>query len=87
MKLTISKSFSTAVPVSDRVTEVATMFGIGLDADRRFTVLDNVTIDLLPGQVIYITGQSGSGKSVLLREIARHLGASASGPEPEGIHE
>lgn len=65
----INKRFKTSVPRSDRVLEVAEAFGIGLD-DKDFVVFDNLELTVRQGDVVYITGQSGSGKSVLLRELA-----------------
>lgn len=75
MKLTLNKSFQTRTERSDRVIQVAEAFGLGLE-DREFTVLDNVEIDLDDGDVMYINGQSGAGKSVLLREAAEQLQAA-----------
>lgn len=70
--LSISKSFATKVERSDRVIQVAEAFGIGLD-DREFIVLDNIEVTVKPGDVVYITGQSGSGKSCLLRAMRDQL--------------
>jgi ABC-type ATPase with predicted acetyltransferase domain len=72
LKLRLNKSFQTRVSRSDRVIKVAEAFGLGLE-DRVFTVLDQVELDVTPGDVIYINGQSGAGKSVLLRELAKAL--------------
>lgn len=72
MKITLNKSFQTRVERSERVIQVAEAFGLGLE-DRDFTVLDNVDLDVSAGDVIYINGQSGAGKSVLLRELSQAL--------------
>jgi ABC-type ATPase with predicted acetyltransferase domain len=72
----IDARFQTRVERSDRVLEVAEAFGLGLD-DKEFVVFDHLALDIEPGDVIYITGQSGSGKSLALRELSRqmaHLG-------------
>lgn len=69
MKIKLNKSFQTSVARSERVIKVAEAFGLGLE-ERQFTVLDNVEIDLDEGDVVYICGQSGAGKSVLLRELS-----------------
>jgi len=71
-KLLIDVRFKTRVQRSPRILEVAEAFGIGLD-DKEFVVFDNLELEIKQGDVIYITGQSGSGKSVLLREIASNL--------------
>lgn len=73
MKIELSKSFSTRVERSERVIKVAEAFGLGLE-DREFVVLDKVELDVSMGDVVYICGQSGSGKSVLLRELANAVG-------------
>lgn len=51
---------------------VAEAFGIGLD-DKVFTVFDDLEIPWRSTDIIYVNGQSGSGKSVLLREMAQEL--------------
>lgn len=71
----INKSFSSNVVRSRRVLEVAEGFGLGLE-DKSFTVYDNFKIDVEQGDVIYITGQSGSGKSLLLKELAKQMRAT-----------
>lgn len=75
MKYTISQSFSTRVDRSKRVLEVAEAFGLGLD-EKAFTVFENLELDIEQGDVVYITGQSGSGKSVLLRKLQEAIEAS-----------
>lgn len=67
---TINKTFTTKVQRSERVLDVAEGFGIGL-GDREFKVFDNLEIDVKQGDVVYIHGQSGSGKSVMLRELSK----------------
>ncbi|WP_374335498.1 ATP-binding cassette domain-containing protein [Methyloversatilis sp.] len=71
-KLLIDVRFKTRVQRSSRILEVAEAFGIGLD-DKEFVVFDNLEFTIRQGDVIYITGQSGSGKSILLREIKRQM--------------
>lgn len=65
---TINKKFQTSVPRSQRVVEVAEAFGLGLD-DKEFVIFDDLKIEVEQGAIVYITGQSGSGKSLLLREL------------------
>ena len=73
----IDKRFHTEVERTDRVLEIAEAFGLGLD-DKEFVVFDNQPIEIEQGDVVYITGQSGSGKSTVLRELVQQMGF---GPE------
>ena len=72
MKYTISKSFTSSVKRTSRVLEVAEAFGLGLN-DKEFVIYDRLELEVNQGDVVYITGQSGSGKSLLLRELAKQL--------------
>jgi len=65
---TISKSFTTRVARSERVLAIAEAFGLGLE-EKVFHVFKELPIEIDQGDVVYITGQSGSGKSQLLREL------------------
>lgn len=68
----IDKRFTTRVQRSDRILEVAEAFGIGLE-DKEFVIFDNLELEVNPGDVVYITGQSGSGKSLLLKDLERQM--------------
>lgn len=72
MKYIINKRFSTSVKRSGRVLECAEAFGLGLE-DKEFVVYDKLPIPVNQGDIVYITGQSGSGKSQLLRELAKQI--------------
>lgn len=67
-RFVINKKFTSRVARSARVVEVAEAFGLGLE-DKEFVVFDNLELDVPQGSVVYITGQSGSGKSLLLRDL------------------
>jgi ABC-type ATPase with predicted acetyltransferase domain len=69
MIYTIDKRYASRVERSPRVLEIAEAFGLGLD-DKEFVVFDNQEIEIEQGDVVYVTGQSGSGKSTVLRELA-----------------
>jgi ABC-type ATPase with predicted acetyltransferase domain len=76
MIYTIDKRFNTDVERTDRVLEIAEAFGLGLD-EKEFVVFDNLPLEINQGDVVYITGQSGSGKSTVLRELASLMNQSA----------
>lgn len=67
-KYLINVAFNTRVNKTIRTLEIAESFGLGLD-EKEWTLYDNLELDIAPGDVVYVTGQSGSGKSVILREL------------------
>lgn len=71
-KYVVNKTFPSSVVRSRRVIEVAEGFGLGLE-DKEFTVYKDFEIEVNQGDVVYITGQSGSGKSLLLKELAKQM--------------
>lgn len=62
--------FTTHVERSARVLEIAEAFGLGV-SEKEFVIYDKLAFSTRQGDTIYITGQSGSGKSVLLRELTK----------------
>ncbi|MBN2583396.1 MAG: ATP-binding cassette domain-containing protein, partial [Planctomycetes bacterium] len=70
---------------SERVLQVAEMFGIGLDERHEITLYELFDLDIRRGDVVYITGPSGCGKSVLLRAVADQMRRRfAAGPSDDG---
>lgn len=66
----INVSFHTGVERSPRVIEIGEAFGLGL-GDQTFNVYNDLKLTTRQGDCIYITGQSGSGKSIMLRELTK----------------
>jgi ABC-type transport system involved in cytochrome c biogenesis ATPase subunit/GNAT superfamily N-acetyltransferase len=50
---------------------------LGIDDERRFSVLE-VELRISRGDIVYVTGDSGSGKSVLLRALKQDLAEEAA---------
>ena len=75
-KFIISLSYKTATDITPRTIKVAEAFGIGID-EREFIIYDNVELKIGPRDIVYLTGDSGSGKSVLLKAFKKDLGAEA----------
>jgi ABC-type transport system involved in cytochrome c biogenesis ATPase subunit len=75
---TIDIRYTTAPPtLTERTKEVAEAFGLGADQSRQFTLYDDVSIRVRPTDVVLITGDSGSGKSALLKALKADLGSDA----------
>lgn len=72
MKYEVSAKFKSSVERSSRVLEVAEAFGLGLK-DKEFVIYNGLALEVNQGDVVYITGQSGSGKSLLLRDLAQQM--------------
>jgi ABC-type ATPase with predicted acetyltransferase domain len=53
---------------------IADLFGLTLD-EPPFTLVENLQLDLQPGDLVLFTGPSGSGKSSLLRAVGAQVGA------------
>jgi ABC-type transport system involved in cytochrome c biogenesis ATPase subunit/N-acetylglutamate synthase-like GNAT family acetyltransferase len=59
--------FSTRAEVTERTLAVCEAFGLGVDEAKRFVVFDNFSLEFRRGDLVYVTGDSGGGKSLLLR--------------------
>ena len=73
-KFIINISYKTKSDVTPRTIKVAEAFGLGIDEYRDFLIYDNVELKIGPKDIVYITGDSGSGKSVLLKAFKKDLG-------------
>jgi ABC-type lipoprotein export system ATPase subunit len=69
--------FRTTVPMTERTVEVAEAFGLGIDEEKEHVLYRDFELRLAEGDVVYVTGDSGSGKSVLLRALEEDLGEEA----------
>ncbi|MBN1245516.1 DUF2075 domain-containing protein [Candidatus Bathyarchaeota archaeon] len=75
---TINISYETApATITNRTKTVAEAFGLGADQTRKFTLYDNTALHIKPTDIVLITGDSGSGKSALLKALKTDLGTTA----------
>ncbi|NOG55443.1 MAG: ATP-binding cassette domain-containing protein [Planctomycetes bacterium] len=72
----VHKAWQTAVEPSERILQVAAMFGLGVDEQRTMRVVPDSDIPLSGGSLVFVTGPSGSGKSTFLRCLEEQLGPS-----------
>lgn len=66
----INIKFPISVERTDRVIEACEAFGMDM-ADSVFTVYEDFNFSTAKGERIYITGQSGSGKTQLLKSMKK----------------
>ena len=71
---TIDRRFTSTVERTPRVFEIAESFGLGLSS-KEFVIYDQLPVEVRQGDVVYIEGQSGSGKSLLLRDLSAAMRA------------
>ncbi len=69
----VTISFKTTATVTPRTVIVSEAFGLGIDDEKTFTIYDNVRITIRQGDIVFITGDSGGGKSCLMKFIQRRL--------------
>lgn len=66
-------AYKAKTDITDRTVAVAEAFGLGVDQFQKHVIYDNVELKIGPTDIVYITGDSGSGKSVLLRHLEKQL--------------
>ncbi len=74
--LTANKKFDWNLPLTEKAADVMRAFGITVQRLKNNAITHSCEIKLSPGEICYITGPSGSGKSVLLREFYNTLNSS-----------
>jgi len=81
-KFIVDIAYTTATEVTQRTIAVSEAFGLGVDQTQKFPIYDNVELKIGPKDIVLITGDSGSGKSVLLRALAKDI---QDNPELGGV--
>jgi ABC-type ATPase with predicted acetyltransferase domain len=71
--LTASRKFEWDLPLTEKVADVMRAFGITIQRLKQNAINHTCSINLGAGQIVYLTGPSGSGKSVLLKEFFRNF--------------
>ncbi len=66
-KYRVTVEYKSATEITDRTMQVSEDFGLGIDKTVKFPVYQDFEVDIDPTDVVYVCGDSGSGKSVLLR--------------------
>jgi energy-coupling factor transporter ATP-binding protein EcfA2 len=71
MRFEVRRSFEFEEAVSSRAGAVCRMFGVTAERLRERGVVHSCELEAEAGDIIYITGASGAGKSVILRELEK----------------
>jgi len=74
----ITKRYPWQGPLTQRATQICRMFGLTIDRLTERAPTHQCRLEIRPGDIVYITGPSGSGKSVLLRALGEAVGAAES---------
>ncbi|MDH5461661.1 MAG: ABC transporter ATP-binding protein [Candidatus Bathyarchaeota archaeon] len=72
-KFTINIAYKTKTDITDRTVAVAEAFGLGISDYQQHVLYDDLELKIGPQDIVYVTGDSGSGKSVLLDAIVHDL--------------
>jgi len=74
-RIEVEAGLCSAVVPSERVRAVCRMFGLSWPKVNRRVHRQQCVLEVEPGQIVFISGPSGSGKSFLLRQLARAVPA------------
>ena len=72
-KFKINIDFTTKTELTPRMIEISEAFGLGVSEEKHFVIYKNFEIGFNRGDVVFITGDSGGGKSLLLRELEKRV--------------
>jgi len=72
-KFNINVEFDTHIDLTERIVKVSEAFGLGVNERKKFTIFKDFKIGFSAGDVVFITGDSGGGKSILLKELKSKL--------------
>jgi len=81
-KFIVDIAYNTATEITPRTIAVSEAFGLGVDQEQKFVIYDNVELKIEPKDIVLITGDSGSGKSVLLKALEKDI---RENPELGGV--
>jgi len=76
-RFTFNIRYKTRTTITPRTIKVGEAFGLGVDKFQEHVIFDNVELKIGPQDIVYVTGDSGSGKSVLLRALKKDLRSQA----------
>ncbi len=71
----VSKGFTWHGTITDKVALVCRVFGLTADDLREKSISHRWKLEINDGDIVYVTGSSGTGKSVLLRELEKCIPA------------
>jgi len=76
--LNINVEYDTTIELTPRMLEISTAFGLGVSEKKKFVIFKDFRIGFSKGDVMYITGDSGGGKTTLLKYIKAYIDSKES---------
>lgn len=83
--LNLQHNIQTQVNPTARTMDVAVMFGLSLDGTHDHAIIPPIQLSLNPGEIAFVTGVSGGGKSTLLRLISQAITEKKSGTSAQDL--
>ena len=89
-KFIVNIDFTTKTELTPRMIEISEAFGLGVSEEKHFVIYDNFRVGFNKGDVVFITGDSGGGKSLLLNHIRTFIECTSVNlddivPDPEEV--
>jgi len=72
----VCRRFSSDIRITPKVCSLMRMFGVTAERLRERSIAHKCRLEIREGDIVYISGPSGSGKSVLLRELEAQVDES-----------
>ena len=72
-RVILSITFRVLPAITERTVAIGEAFGLGIDKAQEFAIYKRFELEIGAKDIVYITGPSGSGKSVLLRALKNEL--------------
>jgi len=80
--LNVNIRYDTKTELTPRILEISTAFGLGVSDTKKFTIFKDFKIGFSTGDIMYITGDSGGGKTTLLKYINAYLESEKDESKP-----
>ena len=89
-KFVVNIDFTTKTELTPRMIDISEAFGLGISEEKYFIIYKDFRLGFNKGDVVFITGDSGGGKSLLLNHIRTFIECTSVNlddivPDPEEV--